>query len=72
MTYCESYKCKQCGFIFADVIEYNNKTALSIFVGDGTSILIFRGKLTCPECGSVRNFVRVPMSAIRLGIVDSP
>ena len=70
MTYCESYKCKQCSFLFADVIEYENKTALSVFVGDGTSILIFRGKLTCPTCGCVRNFVRVPMSAIRLGIVE--
>ena len=70
MTYRESFNCKQCGFVFAEVIEYENKTALSLFIGDGTSVLIFRGRLTCPTCGSVRSFVRVPMSAIRLGIVD--
>ena len=71
MTYRESFDCKQCGFVFADVIEYENKTVLSLSVDGGTSILLFRGMLTCPVCSTTRNFVRVPMSAIRLGIVEN-
>ena len=71
MTYRAKFICTQCGYELAEVLNHKRRTALSLFIADGVGVLVFRGRLTCPRCCAGRDFVSVPMSAIKLGIVES-
>jgi len=69
--YLEYLHCLECNHILALVMEHDGRTAIELAFAGRTEITIFRASLTCPNCGAKREFVSIPLSAIRLGIVDS-
>jgi len=71
MTYIVPFSCSSCDYELADVIEHEGRTALSLFLADGATVLIIRGRIMCPKCRISRTFVSVSMKAIRLGIADA-
>ena len=52
----EVLHCTGCDYDFGHVVEHKGKTALTIGQGDGTKVLIFRGLMVCPKCGSESKF----------------
>ena len=67
--YLSVLSCKECRAPLATVTEFNGRTILVLYTGEGKPAMAYRARLRCP-CGEVRLFYSTPMSAIRLGIVD--
>jgi len=65
------FKCRGCGQDLGLVIADGKRTALEVYMADGSKAVIRRGYVTCPVCNKKRSFVELPLSALRLGIVDS-
>jgi hypothetical protein len=67
--YTRALTCRKCGAILGTVVEWDRETAVVLFTREGYPALAFRARLRC-RCGAVRVFESVPMSAVRLGIVE--
>jgi hypothetical protein len=53
-------------------VEHKGWTAVLLIEADGMTALLTRGEIRCPipNCGGVREFFSVPLSAVLLGIVE--
>lgn len=70
--YQASLVCEECGSVLVEVTERGGKTV--VFdpgrVPGERPVYIYRAQFVC-SCGAERSFYSVPMSAIRLGIVEA-
>lgn len=67
--YLSELTCKACHAVLATVVQWDRRTAVILRTNDGHPVLAFRARFRC-DCGEERLFTSVPMSAIRLGIID--
>ena len=67
--YLSELRCKTCHATLATVVEWDGRTALVLFTKEGYPSLVFRARFLC-VCGQQRTFYSMPMSAVRLGIVE--
>jgi hypothetical protein len=68
--YLSELTCKACRATLATVTEWDRRTCVILRTTEGHPCLGFRVRFRC-ECGEERLFESVPMSAIRLGIVEA-
>jgi len=67
--YLSELTCKNCHATLATVTQWDRRTCVILRTTEGHPCLAFVARFHC-ECGRERMFTSVPMSAIRLGLVD--